>query len=141
MDDDDDNDNDAILLNINLSSSSSSSSSADENDTVTTKRADRILQTEAAFQAIKSHYSVKVQNGQVHLPIHQASPPPRTPKQSLQDVIHAVEELYFFGRYRDALRFIDTIRSGGSHQALDHDTRQLLAVYHHKCQQKSNASS
>ncbi|RDA82663.1 hypothetical protein CP532_3204 [Ophiocordyceps camponoti-leonardi (nom. inval.)] len=133
-------DDPSAILNINLSSSASSSSDEEDNNNTTTKRADRTLQTEAAFQAIKSNYSVKVENGEIHQSI-KLPLPPGSSKQSLQQVIHAVEELYFFGRYRHALHFIDTILSDGSDQALDHDTRQLLTVYRLKCQQKCNFSS
>ncbi|RDA93601.1 hypothetical protein CP533_6159 [Ophiocordyceps camponoti-saundersi (nom. inval.)] len=125
-------DDPSAILNIHLSSS--------DDEDLTTKKPDRTLQTEAAFQAIKRQYSVKIENGQIYqsinLPLH-----PAIVKQSLQEVVHAVEELYFFRRYPEALRFIDTLKSDGSDQALDHDTRHLLTVYHQRCQQRLDASS
>ncbi|PFH58225.1 hypothetical protein XA68_14004 [Ophiocordyceps unilateralis] len=127
----DDDDDDDGILNIHVS---------DEEDDVFAKKADRTVQTEAAFQAIKRHYRVKVENGQISQAVKLPLRPGAT-KQALQELLHAVEELYFFGRYRDALCFIDTVNSDGSHHALDHDTRHLLLVYRQSCQQKLNASS
>ncbi|KAF4591685.1 hypothetical protein GQ602_001984 [Ophiocordyceps camponoti-floridani] len=111
------------LFNIHLS---------DEEEDVVAKKADRTVQTEDAFQAVKRRYRVKMENGQISealtLPLR-----PDASKQDIQQLLHAVEELYFFRRYRDALSFIDTITSDGSCQALDHDTRQLLVAYRQKC--------
>ncbi|PHH74850.1 hypothetical protein CDD80_2787 [Ophiocordyceps camponoti-rufipedis] len=107
------------LLNIHVS---------DEEEDVVAKKADRTTQTEEAFQAVKRRYRVKIENGQISealtLPLR-----PDASKQDIQQLLHAVEELYFFRRYRDAVSLIDTITSDGSSQVLDHDTRQLLVVY------------
>lgn len=61
-------------------------------------------------------------------------------KLRVQDVLHAIEELYFFRRYRHALDFINTLRSDGSCQALDGDARKLMLVYEEKCRRKLDAS-
>ncbi|PNY29940.1 Uncharacterized protein TCAP_00149 [Tolypocladium capitatum] len=128
MDDDDDDG----ILNIEISDN--------EDDQ---KRADRTGQTEAAFQAVKRNYRVKVENGEAsrlssHFKRHTNSH--RASKQDLQEVVHAVEELYFFRRYREALDFLATVQHDGSANAFDNDTRKLLDTYGKHCLQKLNSS-
>ncbi|POR37241.1 Uncharacterized protein TPAR_02555 [Tolypocladium paradoxum] len=130
-------DDDGGILNIEISDN--------EDDQ---KKADRTGQTEAAFQAVKRDYRAKVENGeattQSHtVQIYKSIKLPLGPganKQHLQEVVHAVEELYFFRRYREALDFLATVQNDGSAKAFDNDTRKLLEVYEKKCRQKLNSS-
>lgn len=60
---------------------------------------------------------------------------PGASKLHLQDILNAVEELYFFRRYAEAVAFVEKVWSldaGG----LDDDTRNLLRIYENKCRQK-----
>ncbi|KAM4057803.1 hypothetical protein HRG_009422 [Hirsutella rhossiliensis] len=104
------------------------------------KKADRTGQTEAEFQAVKQAYRVKVENGELHKTIN-LSLDPAANKQRVQEVLHAVEELYFFRRYRDALNFIKTLQSDGSYRAIDGDARKQILIYEGKCQHKLNSPS
>lgn len=56
------------------------------------------------------------------------------PKMQIQEVIHAVEELYFFRKYDEAIDLVKTVLHGSD--GFDEETRQLLTVYSEKCQQK-----
>ncbi|PHH81778.1 hypothetical protein CDD82_7884 [Ophiocordyceps australis] len=76
---------------------------------------DRTAQSEEAFQAVKRHYRPRVENG--------------------QDLLHAVEELYFFRQFDHALTFINKIWSLVSIHA-DADSARLLQRYRQKCNQK-----
>ena len=61
------------------------------------------------------------------------------PKMQIQEVIHAVEELYFFRKYEEALDFMNEVLTGS--EGVDDETRQLLTTYHEKCQKKLDPSS
>ncbi|EQL02972.1 hypothetical protein G6O67_001024 [Ophiocordyceps sinensis] len=122
-------DEDGDILNIQLSDTE-----VDEN------KADRTGQTEADFQAVKRDYRAKVENGHIHKHIKLPLGPAAT-KQHVQQVLHAVEELYFFRHFRDALNLIKSLQSDGSHQALDSHACKLILCYERKCIHKLNASS
>ncbi|KND86341.1 hypothetical protein TOPH_09031 [Tolypocladium ophioglossoides CBS 100239] len=116
-------DDDGGILNIEISDN--------EDDQ---KRADRTGQTEAAFQAVKRDYRAKIYKS-IKLPLG-----PGANKQHLQEVVHAVEELYFFRRYQEALDFLATVQNDESAKAFDNDTRKLLDTYGENCLQKLNSS-
>ncbi|PHH86513.1 hypothetical protein CDD83_10121 [Cordyceps sp. RAO-2017] len=124
-----DDDNGGIF-NIQLSD-------ADDDDA---RKVDRTGQTEADYQAVKQAYRAKVENGQIHKSLRLPLVAGVT-KQQLQELLHAIEELYFFRRYHDALRIIHTVRTHGSVQALDRDTEALISIYRDKCQQKLQTST
>lgn len=50
----------------------------------------------------------------------------------VQDVIHAVEELYFFRGFSEALEFIARVNV----ENLDEDARELLRVYEARCRER-----
>jgi len=56
-------------------------------------------------------------------------------KPQAQELVHAVEELYFFRRYGEAVEFIRRVwkEGGGEGGGLDNDTRELLAYYERRC--------
>lgn len=69
---------------------------------------------------------------QIHKSIN--SPlPSGAKKQDLQEILHAVEELYWMRKYHDARNFA---RKALETDALDQDSRQLLIAYEEKCQRK-----
>ncbi|KYK60513.1 hypothetical protein DCS_01650 [Drechmeria coniospora] len=121
-------DEDGGILNIQLSESDDES------------KVDRTRQTEPEFQVVKRGYHTKVENGNIHkqicLPLG-----PGANKQHIQEVLHAVEELYYFRRFADALDFIKTLQNDGSMRALDSDTCKLLQVYEERCRRKLHAES
>ncbi|KGQ09642.1 hypothetical protein BBAD15_g5026 [Beauveria bassiana D1-5] len=104
------------LLNIEVS---------DAEDTPAEKKAKRTGQSEEAFQAVRKTYVTKVQNGDIYKHI-------KLPLQSgasnldIQEVLHAVEELYFFRRYNEAIDFAAQVLQGESRAALDSDSLQVL---------------
>jgi len=67
--------------------------------------------------------------------------PPGAGKMALQQVVHAIEELYYFRRYQEALDFIKTLHDDGSRRAFDPDTRNLVDTYEARCYRKLNPSS
>jgi alkylhydroperoxidase family enzyme len=121
---------DGGLLNIELS---------DDEVDHDAKASRRTGQSEEQFQAVKQSYHPKVENGNIHKTI--ALPlAPGANKQHLQELIHAVDELYFFRRHQEALDFIARILSGGDGGQLDADTRDMLALYQAKCTSKLDNS-
>ncbi|KAJ3526652.1 hypothetical protein NM208_g11084 [Fusarium decemcellulare] len=99
--------------------------SSDEADD--SKQARRTGQSEEAWRAIQRGYKTKVENGD--LPLE-----PGASKMDIQELLHAVEELYFFRRYHDAVQLAGDALYGSN--GLDRDSRQLLATYQERCQKK-----
>lgn len=63
-------------------------------------------------------------------------------KSKVEDVMHAVEELYFFRRYEEGLRFVDRVFAPESNSSRLHvDVCALLRLYQAKCREKLTASS
>ncbi|KAK7431960.1 hypothetical protein QQZ08_001580 [Neonectria magnoliae] len=116
------------LFNIEVSDASD-----DEPDA---KEARRTGQSEDVWSAIQRDYQPKIENGQIHKTV-QLPVKSNASKQLLQELIHAVEELYFFRRYEHSTQFISEALSGSND--LDDDTRQLLHIYRDKCQKKLKA--
>lgn len=55
-------------------------------------------------------------------------------KQEGQELLHAVEELYFYRRYGEAVAFIGRVFEGaGEAVGVDRDVRYLLGAYERKC--------
>ncbi|KAH7149204.1 hypothetical protein B0J13DRAFT_621092 [Dactylonectria estremocensis] len=122
-------DEENTLFNIQVSDAS-------DDEERESKQARRTGQTEEAWAAVRRDYRPKAENGNIYktikLPIENGAS-----KQLLQEVLHAVEELYFFRHYERAVHFItETISSGGG---LDDDTRRSLLTYQEKCQKKLGA--
>lgn len=59
---------------------------------------------------------------------------PDATKMDIQEVIHAVEEHYFFHRYREAEQLASEALKDD--QGLDRDSRQLLEAYRDRCHEK-----
>ena len=57
-------------------------------------------------------------------------------KLYVQELLHAVEELYFFRRWKEATEFLTEVLDGESAKALDDDTLVLLRKYETKCKQR-----
>lgn len=55
-------------------------------------------------------------------------------KQEAQELLHAVEELYFERRYGEAVAFLGRVLGGeGAAEGLERDARDLLRAYEEKC--------
>ncbi|KOS22739.1 hypothetical protein ESCO_003490 [Escovopsis weberi] len=125
-----DEDQDGGLLNIHISDDE------EEDPQGQHDKADRTAQTEALFQAVKQGYHAKIENGNISQHSN-VSLPPGANKLHVQELLHAVEELYFFRRYHDAVFFVQEIlNANGDGSGLDQETRDLLSVYAAKCRQK-----
>jgi hypothetical protein len=61
-------------------------------------------------------------------------------KQQLQELLHAVEELYFHRRFEEAAQFIREVLTGGSGVS-DADTRDLLLAYERKCLDRNKTTT
>ncbi|KAL2355570.1 hypothetical protein BJ546DRAFT_635778 [Cryomyces antarcticus] len=71
-------------------------------------------QSEADFQAQRAAYQAKLETGQIHTTLPHVLPSPSTghekpvlSKPQIQTLYHAIEELYFFRHYTDAVKVID----------------------------------
>ncbi|KAI1340389.1 hypothetical protein F5Y15DRAFT_56523 [Xylariaceae sp. FL0016] len=81
----------------------------------------RNAQSEEAFQKVKKQYKVKAEDGE---PESQAT-------------LHAVEELYFFGRFEEGAAFASVVLNAESDGRLDEDTRKMMRYYEKKCIEKA----
>ncbi|KAG5976359.1 hypothetical protein E4U55_007341 [Claviceps digitariae] len=121
------------ILNIQLSDAE------DQDLDPAKKKADRTAQTEDEFQAVKEVYRARVENGNmyehVELPLR-----PGANKMHTQEVIHAVEELYFHRQFQQAIDLVDRAFDHNGEASVDNDSRQLLTTYREKCQHKLDAS-
>ncbi|QPH05381.1 hypothetical protein C2857_003134 [Epichloe festucae Fl1] len=119
------------ILNIEFS---------DDEVDVVKKKADRTGQTEDEFQIVKDNYRVRVENGDLHkhveLPLRAAMNKMRT-----QEIIHAVEELYFHRRFQDGVDLVNRAFDNNGAASVDNDSRQLLETYRDKCQQNLDIST
>lgn len=59
----------------------------------------------------------------------------------VQELLHAVEELYFFRRYDEAVEFVALVLQSESRAALDSDSLQLLETYAAKCRAKRDTAA
>ncbi|KAM0555101.1 hypothetical protein ACHAPJ_006450 [Fusarium lateritium] len=108
--------------------------SSDEADEAEATKSRRTGQSEEAWRAIQQEYKAKVENGDVYqkvkLPLG-----PGASKMDIQEVIHAVEEHYFFRRYKEGEQLASDALVGSD--GLDRDSRQLLTTYQEKCHQRN----
>ncbi|CEI67260.1 hypothetical protein FVEN_g5831 [Fusarium venenatum] len=107
--------------------------SSDEADEVDTKSR-RTGQSEEAWRVIQKGYEAKVENGNIYQKIKLPLGPGAS-KMDIQEVIHAVEEHYFFRRYKEAEELAKEILSTST--GLDKDSQQLLQEYQDKSHQKN----
>ncbi|KAL0942371.1 uncharacterized protein CTRU02_200256 [Colletotrichum truncatum] len=99
------------------------------------KERPRDYQTEEQFQELRATYRVKEQNGDIWQAIELPLIPGQASKPVLQEILHAVEELYFLRRFDEAAVFTKRVLDG-SDAALDRDTRELLIRYEEKCRSR-----
>ncbi|KAK3392143.1 hypothetical protein B0T20DRAFT_446149 [Sordaria brevicollis] len=111
-----------------------------------TSKADRTALSEEAFQELKRTYRVKVENGEfhAHLPFplgSLSSSGQRTiNKPEAQEILHAIEELYFFRRYEEAVSLIKRVWEDAGDGLFDRDTTALLRLYEGRCEAKLKGS-
>jgi len=112
------------LFNISISDS-------EDGEDGTPGKAPRNSQSEAAFAEVKTAYRTKIENGEiwknVRLPLGET-----VSKPEAQEIIHAVEEMYFFGRFIDALAFTQRVLRDQRAGCLDQDTKKILEIYQDK---------
>ncbi|KAF5019132.1 hypothetical protein F66182_8868 [Fusarium sp. NRRL 66182] len=108
--------------------------SSDEAEKAEAKKSRRTGQSEEAWRAIQRDYKTKVENGEIYQKIKLPLGPGAS-KMDIQEVIHAVEEHYFFRRYQEAEKLASDALIGS--EGLDKDSRQLLETYQDKCHQRN----
>ncbi|KAK0635841.1 hypothetical protein B0T17DRAFT_517407 [Bombardia bombarda] len=142
---------DSGLFNISLSdseeedqTSSNNNKGNDTNGTNTgSSRSDRTALSQADFDALKKTYRPKMENGEIFKTIT-LSLGESIAKPDIQELLHAVEELYFFRRYDEAVRFLHDVLGGDEDDkasCLDNDTKTQLRYYKAKCVQKSGKAN
>lgn len=148
-----DDDFDSGLFNISISDSEGDDVDISHGFAQATK-VDRKGQSEAQFQVVKRDYRPKVENGEVssqtshtddshvtRLTSFQVSKTVSLPlgqkvaKQEAQELLHAVEELYFFRKYDEAVTFLAKVFDGGE-EGIDGDFQIVLKTYEKKCLEK-----
>ncbi|KAJ8129673.1 hypothetical protein O1611_g3962 [Lasiodiplodia mahajangana] len=124
----DESDNiDSGLLGIALSDSDAESGDAATATKKVSQEA-RTAQSEEDFQAVKSTYRAKVENGEVSKP-------------EVQTLLHAVEELYFFRRFSEGARFArSVIEDDAGSGKVDGDALKTLLYYEKKCNDKIDSN-
>ncbi|KAJ9156088.1 hypothetical protein NKR23_g869 [Pleurostoma richardsiae] len=132
----DEESDDAGFLAIALSDSEDAAEEPQKqrkDDSAGQSRSGRTAQSEEEFQAVRREYQAKVENGEIWSAIK--FPLGRdVPKMVAQEVLHAVEELYFFRRFGEARDFIARVDEDAD--GLDGDTRAALGVYRAKVRRK-----
>lgn len=128
----DDQTNDILAISLTESDDDNPATSTSCASPAKVRRTD---QSEAEFQAIRENYVPKIENGNIHrsvpLPL-----PSGANKHQIQEIIHAVEELYFFRRFGDAINFMQKVfESETEAKLLDEATKVLLTAYKNRCQQ------
>ncbi|KAK0627022.1 hypothetical protein B0T14DRAFT_425051 [Immersiella caudata] len=125
---------DSGLLSISLDSDSEPDSTGVPVECTPSapSRADRTALSDSAFQRLKETYKPKVENGEIRSTV---TFPVGTSKPEAQEILHAAEELYFFRRYEEAVKFVERVFSEGDgkgEENLDGDTKRLLRHYEWK---------
>ncbi|KAF6811255.1 hypothetical protein CSOJ01_05813 [Colletotrichum sojae] len=124
-------DEDGGLFSIAIDSSDDEGLASEAADKAKESNRPRDYQAEEEFQELRATYRAKEQNGDIwrslELPLVQGL----TTKPALQEILHAVEELYFLRRYDEAAALAERVLAG-SDAALDRDTRELLRRYEEK---------
>jgi len=64
---------------------------------------------------------------------------PQVSKPEAQELLHAVEELYFIGRFSEGAKLAGEALVGET--GLDNDTRKTLGYYEQRCTAKAAAAS
>ncbi|KAF4341357.1 hypothetical protein FBEOM_4706 [Fusarium beomiforme] len=108
--------------------------SSDEAEEAEATKSRRTGQSEEAWRIVQKEYKAKVENGDIYQKV-QLPLGPRASKMDIQEVIHAVEEHYFFRRYREAEQLAGDALNGGD--GLDRDSRQLLETYKDRSHKKN----
>ncbi|KAG8169012.1 hypothetical protein KVR01_001761 [Diaporthe batatas] len=127
------------LFNISISDSEGEDGGIDTSHGIaaSSKKENRTGQSLEAFRAVKSGYRAKVENGEIWKSVDVPLGPRKVPKHEAQELLHAVEELYFFRRFEEAVSLVAKIFEGeGGGDGLDGDVRSLLTTYEKKCNEK-----
>ncbi|EEY15601.1 predicted protein [Verticillium alfalfae VaMs.102] len=101
-----------------------------EDEAKAEEKKQRAGQSEEEFRAIKASYKAKIENGEIwmgiSLPLEESANKP-----VVQELLHAVEELYFFRRYEEGARFARRVleTSGGRWMM---STERVLTLYEKK---------
>ncbi|KAL1865721.1 hypothetical protein Daus18300_007097 [Diaporthe australafricana] len=121
------------LFNISISDSEGEDD-IDTSHGIANSKKDRTAQSEDAFQAVKREYRAKVDNGEIWKSMNVPLGSRKVPKHEGQELLHAVEELYFFRRFEEAVSFVEKVFDGeGGGEGLDRDVRDVLRSYETKC--------
>ncbi|KAL5596677.1 hypothetical protein BROUX41_006630 [Berkeleyomyces rouxiae] len=100
----------------------------EEEEQKTKDREARTALSEEAFQALRSKYEPKLENGKLHMEIERMLPLPAiVGKPETSAVVQAVEELYFYRRFVQAAALAESIVAGRG--GLDEATAALLESY------------
>ncbi|KAF6833931.1 hypothetical protein CPLU01_05226 [Colletotrichum plurivorum] len=131
-------DEDGGLFNIAIDSSDDEGLASEAADKEIGRPRD--YQAEEEFQELRATYRAKEQNGDIWRSLDLPLVPGQTTKPALQEILHAVEELYFLRRYDEAAALAECVLAG-SDAALDRDTREMLRRYEEKSRGRAVAAA
>ncbi|KAL2758252.1 hypothetical protein ACRALDRAFT_1074923 [Sodiomyces alcalophilus JCM 7366] len=90
-------------------------------------------QTEEEFQAVRASYRPKIENGDLWKVAEAALPlADVATKAEAQELLHAVEELYFFRRFSEGARLARRILDSSA-EKLDEEHRTIFSLYVERC--------
>ncbi|KAA8574499.1 hypothetical protein EYC84_005953 [Monilinia fructicola] len=76
--------------------------SSDESTPDTTEKIPRDFQSEESFQTVKREWRARIECGEIHKTLPPLPLNPRS-KPETQQVLYAIEELYFYRRFQEAV--------------------------------------
>ncbi|KAF7866755.1 hypothetical protein EAF04_005597 [Stromatinia cepivora] len=113
------------LFAIECDSSTDSSSTQE-----TIQKVPRDFQSEESFQTVKREWRARIECGEIHKTLSPLPLNPRSKPQTAQ-FLYAIEELYFYKRYEEALRLVEGVLR---QEDLMEDFRGTVERYGRRCE-------
>ncbi|KAB8303088.1 hypothetical protein EYC80_004541 [Monilinia laxa] len=103
--------------------------SSDESTPDTTEKIPRDFQSEESFQTVKREWRVRIECGEIYKTLPPFPLNPRS-KPETQQVLYAVEELYFYRRFQEAVELTGKVLE---QEDLMEDFRGVVEKYRRRC--------
>ncbi|ESZ91412.1 hypothetical protein SBOR_8207 [Sclerotinia borealis F-4128] len=103
--------------------------SSDESTPDISEKVPRDFQSEESFQKVKREWRARIECGEIHTTLPPLPLNPRSKPQT-QQMLHAIEELYFYKRYAEALDLTEKVLM---QKDLVEDFRNVVVKYRRRC--------